>query len=112
MKFRLPRNSEKFLWTLHSIDKMRFYGLSDSRVKRVINNPKRKELGVAPNTVAVMQPNSPKHSYEIWAMYQNLKSGKKKIIAAWRYPGRSPIRGPIPVPTDILEELGELINNK
>lgn len=112
MKFKLPKNTGKFLWTVHSTEKMRFYRLSESRVKRVINNPKRKELGIAPNTMAVMQPNSSKHSHEIWAMYQNFKNGKIKIITAWRYPGKSPIRGPIPIPAEILEELGEIINNK
>jgi hypothetical protein len=109
------------IWTIHSQEKMRFYGLSKSRIKRVINNPKRKEIGIAPKTIAVMQPaywagrpNSPKHSYEVWAMYQikNPKSETRnpkqiKIITAWRYPGKSPIRGPIPIPPEILEELGE-----
>jgi len=84
---------------------MKYYQLSESRVKRVINNPIRKEIGVAPGTIAVMQPNSSKHSYEIWSMYQNIKGGKIKVITAWRYPGKSPIRGPIPIPLEILEEL-------
>lgn len=86
---------------------MKYYQLSESRVKRVINNPKRKEIGIAPGTIAVMQSNSSKHSYEIWSMYQNLKQGEVKVITAWRYPGKSPIRGPIPIPLEILEELGE-----
>lgn len=102
------------LWTKHSIQKMRFYRLSEARLKRVLNNPKRKELGVAPGTAAVMQPaGTKKHPTEIWLMYQikpktkNQKS-KIKIISAWRYPGKSPIRGPIPIPEEILEELGEI----
>lgn len=97
-------------WTNHSKRKIKYYRLSESRVKRVLNNPKRKELGIAPNTVAVMQPTSSKHSSEIWAMYQNLKRNKIRIITAWRYPGKSPVRGPIPIPEDVLEELGEEIN--
>lgn len=114
--------SDRFQWTIHSISKMRQYGLSENRVKRVINNPKRKELGIAEGTIAVMQPNSSKHSYEIWAMYQIIKSkvkspaspagGQKlKVITAWKYPGRSPIRGPIPIPLEILQELGEINNH-
>lgn len=95
----------EFSWTNHSKRKMKYYQLSESRVKRVINNPIRKEIGVAPGTIAVMQPNSSKHSYEIWSMYQNIKGGKTKVITAWRYPGKSPIRGPIPIPLEILEEL-------
>lgn len=101
----------EFSWTNHSKRKMKQYGLSEQRVKRVINNPKRKELGIAPGTIALMQPNSSKHTSEIWAMYQikpkikNKKLKTIKVISAWRYPGKSPIRGPIPIPQDILEEL-------
>lgn len=97
-------------WTNHSKRKMKYYRLSENRVKRVLNNPRRKEMGVASGTIAVMQPTSSKHSSEIWAMYQNLKKGKIRIITAWRYPGKSPIRGPLPIPEEILEELGEEIN--
>lgn len=118
MKLNLPKNSSRFQWTLHSIAKMRQYNLSESRVKRVINSPKRKEEGIAPGTIAVMQPNSSKHSYEFWAMYKILKGGlpagrqgRIRIITAWKYPGRSPIRGPIPIPQEILEEL-EKDNNQ
>ena len=120
---------------MHSIQKMRYYGLSEARIKRVINNPKRKELGIAPGTIAVMQPTgSKKHPTEIWLMYQTIKSkampigrqvksmprtetkflvrGQKlKVISVWRYPGKSPIHGPIPIPSEILEELGEITNN-
>jgi len=107
-----PKNTERFEWTIHSASKMKQYSLSENRVKRVINNPKRKEIGIAPGTIAVMQPNSSKHSYEIWAMYQIIKSKVKnqklKIITAWKYPGTSPIKGPIPIPPEILEELGEI----
>jgi hypothetical protein len=123
MSFKAPKNSEKISWTNHAIGKMMHYQLSEARVKRVLNCPQRKELGIAPGTIAVMQANSSKHSYEIWAMYQIIKSksqdkksliwdkGKKiRVITAWRYPGRSPVNGPIPVPIEILEELGEIIN--
>lgn len=115
MRFNLPKNSSRFQWTLHSIAKMKQYNLSESRVKRVINNPKRKEVGIAPGTIAVMQPNSSKHSYEFWAMYQIIKSkiksqnAKIRIITAWKYPGKSPIKGPIPIPIEILEELEKYV---
>ena len=96
-------------WTKHAKRKMRYYRLSETRLKRVLNNPKRKELGVAPGTVALMQSTgSKKHPTEIWLMYQNLKGNKIRIITAWRYPGKSPIRGPIPIPEEILQELGEI----
>jgi len=119
MKFIIPKNSEKFCWTNHAVSKMIYYQLSQARIKRVLNNPKRKELGIAPNTIAVMQPNSSKHSYEIWAMYQVInpkskaqisKPKKIKVITAWKYPGKSPINGPVPIPMEILEELGGVIN--
>jgi len=117
MSFKLPKNTDKFYWTNHSVRKMMQYQLSEARIKRVINCPRRKELGIAPGTIAVMQPNSSKHTYEIWAMYQVIKSkiknqkSKFRIITAWKYPGKSPVRGPIPIPLEILEELGEVINN-
>lgn len=68
---------------------MRFYGLSEARVKRILNTPKRVEEGVAPKTVAMMQPaGSAKHPSEIWVMIQD-KKGERKIISAWRYPGKT-----------------------
>ncbi len=88
---------------------MQFYNLSENRLKRVLRNPDRKEEGVAPETLAVMQrTGSKKHPTEIWIMYQVIKS-KIKIISAWRYPGISPTGKKIPIPEDILEELNKII---
>jgi hypothetical protein len=62
-------------WTNHSRAKLRQYRLSESRIKRVLRHPQRLEVGVAPNTVAGMQPaGSKKHPYEIWVMWTNIKS--------------------------------------
>lgn len=110
----IPKNTDKFLWTKHAARKMRYYRLSESRVKRTLKNPKRKEEGIAPATIAVMQPVSPaKKAGEIWVMYQTIESRstnqesrkKIKVISAWRYPGVSPKGKEIPIPGDILEEL-------
>jgi hypothetical protein len=149
MQLKPPKNTEKYFWTQHAAYKLRQYGLSAQRVIRVVNNPQRKEVGIVPETVAVMQPASVKNkngkkvwSQEIWTMYQlrdneaisksqfpnpkqilnfklknykpqtiNLASptgGQKqiKIISAWRYPGVSPKKDPIP--EEILRELSEL----
>jgi len=96
---------EKFYWTKHVKSKMRYYHLSESRLKRVLRNSERKELGIAPKTVAVMQKaGTKKYPTEIWLMYQKDKF-KTKIITAWRYPGISPRREPPPIPEDILWEL-------
>lgn len=85
---------------------MAFYKLSEQRVVRVMHSPKRIEEGVAPKTVAMMQPASIKTaasrptfakkvdatskketwSQEIWVMVQDLGK-QRKIISAWRYPG-------------------------
>jgi len=110
------------VWTEHSLIKMRQYRLSESRVKRVLRFPKRLEVGVAPDTVAGMQPaGSKKHPYEIWVMWttkiknekskikntdQNLKYGRFKnkeiiIVSAWKYPGVSPVHEPPPIPEDV-----------
>lgn len=125
MQFKIPRNTEKCEWTQHAIGKMRHYGLTAQRVLRVVNNPKRLEEGVAANTIAVMQPTSTHTkngkgtwSSEIWAMYQikrKTKSEKGKsfgqqrirLISAWRYPGISPKRDPIP--EEILRELESML---
>ena len=86
MQFKIPKNNEKYQWTLHSIEKMKFYGLSEQKVLGIIKRPKRKEEGIVKNTVAVMQPVSLKFDEkgkaiwktEIWAMYQTRKTRKSK----------------------------------
>jgi hypothetical protein len=106
--------SEKIIWTRHAREKIRQYNLSESRLKRVLRKPDRKELGIAPRTIAIMQiTGTKKHPTEIWMMYQitkskikNQKSKITKIISAWRYPGKSPIGEPPPIPEDILWDLG------
>jgi hypothetical protein len=113
--FKEPKNSENISWTKHSKEKMRYYQLSENRLKRVLRNPKRIEKGIAPNTTAIMQPTgTKKHPTEIWLMYQikNSKNKKQKtkvikIISAWRYPGVSPIGEPPPIPEDVLKDLKE-----
>ena len=95
--------AKTFHWTRHSRGKMRFYGLSEARVKRVINSPKRIEEGIAPKTIAMMQSaGSKKNPYEIWVMIQEDKR-RRKIISAWRYPGIT--KPGDPLPEEILKEL-------
>ena len=53
--FRKPK---VLYWTAHSRAKMRFYGLSEQRVRRVIHSPRRIQEGIAPHTIAIMQPNA------------------------------------------------------
>jgi len=131
MQFKIPKNTEKYEWTQHAAFKMKQYGLTAQRILRVVKNPQRTEEGIVKNTIAVMQPASLRTkdgkrtwSQEIWTMYQlrcraisksqfpiskqipNLKTisnHKLRIISAWRYPGVSPKRDPIP--EDILREL-------
>ena len=116
---KLSESGEKIYWTKHSQAKMRQYHLSENRIRRVLRKPDRKELGIAPKTIAIMQiTGSKKHPTEIWLMYQKIKLKVKseklkviKIISAWRYPGRSPIGEPPPIPEDILFEI-ESYKNK
>jgi len=76
---------------------MAFYKLSESRVRHVLHTPKRIEEGIAPKTLAMMQPGSVKKagprgaekeswSQEIWVMFQDSVK-ERRIISAWRYPG-------------------------
>lgn len=113
-----------YVWTNHAILKMRQYGLTESRIKRVIRFPARIEEGIAENTIAAMQPAEAKKYHEIWVMYQfsgNIEKTeaeklrcialnqkpKVKIITAWRYPGKSKERDPIP--QDIINEVRSLL---
>jgi len=105
---------------------MAFYNLSESRVLRVIKSPLRTEEGIAPDTIAVMQPTSYKTkngkrtwNQEIWVMYclQGRKSEKVsqrqsalsqrksaiRIVSAWRYPGQTKVRGELP--SEVLREI-------
>ncbi|MDP1845705.1 MAG: hypothetical protein Q8L09_03045 [Candidatus Moranbacteria bacterium] len=125
MQFKIPKNTEKYEWTQHAVIKMKQYGLTAQRILRVVKNPKRLEEGIVKNTIAVMQPTSMSTkdgkrvwTREIWAMYQikrKTKSEKGKafgrqkirIISAWRYPGVSPKRDPIP--EEILRELENML---
>lgn len=105
-------------WTDHIKMKMRQYGLSESRIKRVLRFSDRTETGIAPDTIAAMQKaGSKKHSYEIWVMwsFDKLRTGSSKdrfnpnrrikMISAWRYPGTSPLGQPPPIPDDIWESV-------
>lgn len=109
------QKAKQISWTHHAQAKMAFYKLSEQRVMRVIHSPKRIEEGVAPKTVAMMQPTSvrieshrirtevvpakagtqakPKETWsqEIWVMIQDLGK-QRKIISAWRYPGMTKLR--------------------
>jgi len=107
--FKIPQDDAKYAWTRHVKQKMIFYGLSVSLIKRIIRHPTRVEEGIAPGTIAVMQPAKTKRAQEYWVMYAEVRkpSRKKKIITAWRYPGVSPIREAIPIPEDIVKELEE-----
>lgn len=109
---RHPPSAEKYQWTSHSRYKMQYYRISESRVKRIIRHPKRTEGGIAPKTIACMQPADGKTYGEIWVMYR-LADGEGprrkalKVITTWRYPGVSPERDPVPF--DILEEVRGII---
>jgi hypothetical protein len=111
MQFKAPKNTEKYFWTGHALGKMQYYGLTAQRILRVINNPQRKQEGIAENTVAVMQPASVNRkkqiwSSEIWVMYQ-IANTQYKIISAWRYPGVSPKSDS--VPKEIMDEVKDLL---
>lgn len=129
-----PKNDFRYEWTSHAWMKMQYYGISEGRIKRIIRFPTRIEEGIADDTVAVMQTAGTSKHQEIWVMYSlvqpqakikdkkektkdkfenNLdmilgKGGKKfRIITAWRYPGKSPERDPIP--EDVLMEVRSLL---
>lgn len=107
MFFKEPKNTKEIYWTRHVKEKMQYYGLSEGRLRRILKSPKRQEKGIAPKTVALMQPAGTKKPNEIWLMYQQAGQ-KKRIISAWRYPGISAQGEPIPIPEDILDILKKI----
>ena len=111
MLLKLPKDNEKIYWTRHSKKKMRQYQFSEKRVLRILRKPDRKEVGIAPGTIANMQvTGTKKHPTEAWIMYQILKKPKGiKIISAWRYPGRTPAGERPIIPEDTLEELDNIL---
>lgn len=97
---------KKLIWTNHSKSKMRFYSLSEGRVKRVIHSSERVEEGIAPGTIAFMQSvKARKNPYEIWVMIVENKK-ERRVISAWRYPGRT--KPGEPLPEAILREMQEV----
>lgn len=85
---------------------MNHYRLTELRVKRIIRHPARIEEGILDDAVACMQPAGGKKYSEIWTMYVVDKQ-RIKIITAWRYPGKSPERDPVPM--EVLREIKNII---
>ena len=88
---------------------MRHYRLTEARVKRIIRYPRRTEEAIVEGAIACMQPSEGKNYSEIWTLYvlSGARDKQIKIISAWRYPGKSPERDPIP--SDILREIQLLV---
>lgn len=97
----------KYIWTTHAHYKIRHYRLSEAFIKRVIRYPVRTEESIVPGTVACMRPAQSKKYSEVWTIYKVMKSKQLKIITAWRYPGKSPVRDPIP--QEILDEIRPIL---
>ncbi|MFA6407758.1 MAG: hypothetical protein WCV80_03580 [Candidatus Paceibacterota bacterium] len=120
-----PKDDSRYTWTSHVFGKMLHYGIGEGRIRRIIRTPTRIEEGIAENTIAAMcpygtspegrqlygKPNDNKKRWfprggEMWVMYK-LDGGKIKVITAWRYPGKSSARNPIP--KDIIDEVRQLV---
>lgn len=124
--------NQKYEFTNHARVKMRQYGITESRVKRIIRYPERTEETVIEKAIAAMQKTGGKKDKEMWVMYligkSKIKSQKSKneedderegisnfslpvrkikVITAWRYPGVSPRRNPIP--DEVLAEVRDLL---
>jgi len=115
MKWKEPKNSDLYKWTHHAKEKMKYYGLSETRVRLVLKKPLRIEENFIEGVLLAMQPQSTrvnkktkekKWSSEIWVMYKEIDSDvvlnldvpkkfenlfkKQKqllIVSAWKYPG-------------------------
>lgn len=102
---------------------MAYYRISPSRVIRIVRYPARTEEGIAPDTVAFMQPVSYKtkngvrswtQEYWVMAVTQRtssklkVKSNKLRIISAWRYPGVTKPGATLPI--EIKREIREALS--
>lgn len=120
---KVNKKYDKYIFTNHAYYKMQHYRLSESLVKRVIRYPIRIEEGILKDAVACMRPAhstsltqtyfkssaqaSKKRYSEIWTMYVIMPSKQIKIITAWRYPGKSPERNPVPL--EVIEEARRIL---
>ena len=92
---------------------MRFYRLSEQKVRSIIHAHNRVEEGIAPKTVAFMKrAGTPKNPYELWVMVQDEPArrggmNKRKVISAWRYPGTT--KPGDPLPPEILKEIRRFV---
>ena len=110
MLLKLSSGEGKVFWTTHSKMKMRQYRFSEKRVLKIFRKPDRKEHGIAPGTIAVMQKTgTKKHPTEAWLMYVVLKKPQGiKVISTWRYPGITPVGERPIIPEDTLEEIEKI----
>ena len=69
-----PKDSSQFSWTRHIKNKMVFYHLSGAQIARIFRKPKRREEGIAKDTVAAMIPKigggKTARPEEMWIMYK------------------------------------------
>jgi hypothetical protein len=100
------RRTRELYWTRHARNKMQYYALSEGRVRRILHSPKRIEEGIAPGTIAFMQRGGTKRPYELWVMVQDTEL-RRKVISAWRYPGITKERQPLPA--DVVRGLQSAI---
>jgi hypothetical protein len=92
-------------FTAHSRFKMKQYGLSEQRVKRVLHAPSRVEHGIAEGTVAMMQRTGTRNRpTELWVMTAD-STRERRVVSAWRYPGVT--KPGEPLPPEILREIEE-----
>jgi hypothetical protein len=114
MDIRTLKNGRGYFWTNHTKYKLLEYGLSPTAIKSVVRRPERTEVGIAPNTTAVMRrKDGKKIKREVWVMYQNRETRNVKhepvikIISVWIYPGVSPQGKEIFIPEDVWEEINQ-----
>lgn len=109
MVFAHDAGGGAYIWTHHVREKMRYYRLTEARIKRIIRHPTRLEEGIVDGAVAAMQPAGGARYSEIWTLYVVVRGKEKKvkIVSAWRYPGKTPERDPIPA--SILQEIKAIL---
>jgi hypothetical protein len=100
---------DRYIFTNHARAKMKHYGISESLVKRIIRYPDRIEEAIVEDLIAAMKKTNSNKFPEVWTMYTPIKedSGKIKVITAWKFPGESSSRDPIP--QSVIDEVRSII---
>ena len=106
---KLPKDSDRLVWTQHIKRKMLFYGISASQIRSILRKADRIEKSIVKGLFVSMKENHKKNRQEeLWLMYQVFVVAglsKIKLISVWRYPGITEKGEEIKIPEEVLLDI-------